>query len=227
MTNSFFLSDRSIEQVLKKRENVKGTIVKRLSGEQRRAQIVESACKVILQKGLAGTATRDVTRELGVGSGLLHHYFATWAELRAEVVRTFISAEIAELEALLSDAETEDLLRHLVDWMVSDPDFRFWGLWLDAIEEARRDADLAAIVEDGYLRWHSAIEGVITRTVDAGHGVCENPSNSAWRISALIDGLMGMLVLGKTPLTQDAVRDLLRHQVSMELGGNLSPDNGV
>lgn len=207
--------------------NVKGTTVTRLSGEQRRAQIVESACKVILQKGLAGTATRDVTRDLGVGSGLLHHYFATWAELRAEVVRTFISAEIAELEVLLSDAEPEGLLRHLIDWMVSDPDFRFWGLWLDAIEEARRDTDLAAIIEDGYLRWHAVIERVITRTVDAGHGVCENPSDAAWRISALIDGLMGMLVLGKTPLTPEAVRHLLQHQMNMELGSNLSPDNGV
>ena len=62
----------------------------RLSGQERRSQIVEGAYAVILEKGLAGTATRDVTRHLGVGSGLLHHYFTTWAELRAEVVKTFI-----------------------------------------------------------------------------------------------------------------------------------------
>lgn len=196
--------------------------MKRLSGEQRRAQIVEGAYQVILEKGLAATATRDVTRQLGVGSGLLYHYFKTWAELRAEVVRTFISAEIAALEADLAEVPPEGLLAHLVDWMVSDPDYRFWGLWLDAIEEARRDADLLSIVEEGYRWWHATIEDVIESAVDAGFGDCQRPSDAAWRISALIDGLMGMLVLGRTVLTPDAVRGFLQQQVAMELGQQIS-----
>lgn len=198
-------------------EHVKGINVKRLSGEERRTQIVQGAYEVILEKGLSGTATRDVTRRLGVGSGLLHHYFKTWAELRAEVVRAFLSSEIAALETRLADVPTESLMAHLLDWMVWDPDYRFWGLWLDAIEEARRDADLAAIIEEGYRRWHATIEDAVRRTVAAGLGTCRSPENTAWRISALIDGLMGMLVLGRTVLTPDAVRELLMQHVAMEL----------
>ncbi|MDX8355343.1 TetR/AcrR family transcriptional regulator [Cognatiyoonia sp. IB215182] len=211
------MSKRSVEQLLNFEVIVKGTDVKRLSGEERRTQIVEGAYMVILEKGLAATATRDVTRQLGVGSGLLHHYFSTWGALRAEVVRTFISKEIAMLENDLAKIPAERLISHFVDWMVSDPDYRFWGLWLDAIEEARRDSDLAEIIEKGYLQWHAAIVGVIKRSVDAGLGVCDNPQNAAWRISALIDGLMGMLALGRTTLSPDVVKSLLQQQIAMEL----------
>ncbi len=188
-----------------------------MSGEERRAQIVRGAYEVILEKGLAGAVTRDVTRQLGVGSGLLHHYFENWAELRAEAVRAFISSEIAALETRLTEVPPEDLMVHLMDWMVSDPNYRFWGLWLDAIEEARRDVDLAVIIEEGYRRWHATIEDAIKRTVKAGMGSCRSPADAAWRISALIDGLMGMLVLGRTALTPDAVRELLMQHVAMEL----------
>lgn len=191
--------------------------MKRLSGKERRHQIVEAAHAVILQKGLAATATRDVTRQLGVGSGLLHHYFSTWADLRAEVVRSFIAKEIMALEAELSDVPAENLIAHFIDWMASDPEFRFWGLWLDAIEEARRDAELAQIIEDGHIQWHAAIVEVINRSVAAGLGECQSPAQAAWRISALIDGLMGMLVLGRATLSPRMVKELLHQQIAMEL----------
>ncbi|WP_282060268.1 TetR/AcrR family transcriptional regulator [Roseobacter litoralis] len=191
--------------------------MKRLSGEERRAQIVESAYTVILEKGLAGTATRDVTRKLGVGSGLLHHYFRSWADLRAEVVKTFITKEIEALKHALSDSASDNMLERFIDWMIADPEFRFWRLWLDAIEEARRDPELASIVQEGHVQWHETITKLIRQSVDAGLGTCDTPENAAWRVSALIDGLMGMLALDGTPLTKELVKKLLHEQVAMEL----------
>ncbi|KIC51326.1 hypothetical protein RA29_05740 [Tateyamaria sp. ANG-S1] len=181
-------------------------------------QIVEGAYQVILQNGLSGTATRDVTRHLDVGSGLLHHYFKTWAELRAEVVRTFIFKEISELEASMAEVPVERLTQHFVDWMISDPDDQFWGLWLDAIEEARRDDELAEIIRDGHMRWHAVIADLIKRCVDAEQGKCDAPVTAAWRISALIDGLMGILALQQTALSPSAVRQIVKQQIALELG---------
>ena len=189
----------------------------RLTGQQRRKKIVEGAYAVILEKGLSGTATRDVTRHLGVGSGLLHHYFDTWRDLRAEVVKTFIHNEIETLRKVLSDGPRDMMVERFIDWMISDPELRFWRLWLDAIEEARRDPDLAAIVQEGHIQWHAAIVDLIEQSVEE-RGVNQiNTEHAAWRISALIDGLMGIVTVGQTPLTKELVRILLTEQVHMEL----------
>lgn len=190
----------------------------RLSGQERRKLIIEGALDVILAKGLAGTATRDVTRKLGVGSGLLHHYFDTWGELRAEVVRRFVSAEIEDLKATLSNAPRDTLVKQFVTWMTVDPEFRFWKLWLDAVEEARRDPQLARIVEEGHAQWHAAIVEVISRVSEKVENAQNDVSHAAWRISATVDGLMGMLVLGQKPLTPELVRQLLTEQICVELG---------
>lgn len=189
----------------------------RLSGEERRSQIVEGAYAIILEKGLSGTATRDVTRHLGVGSGLLHHYFKTWGDLRAEVVKTFIHQEIGALRKALSDCPTEDMIERFVDWMISDPNLRFWKLWLDAIEEARRDPDLAAIVQEGHVQWHSAIMDMIISCAEDGAEGSVNSQHAAWRISALVDGLIGIIAIGRTPLSKELVRVLLSEQIHMEL----------
>ncbi|WP_424964527.1 TetR/AcrR family transcriptional regulator [Dinoroseobacter sp. S375] len=190
----------------------------RLSGQERRSQIVEGAYAVILEKGLAATATRDVTRYLGVGSGLLHHYFATWKDLRAEVVETFIHREICALQAVLSEAPPNAMIARFIDWMISDPELRFWKLWLDAIEEARRDPDLAAIIQAGHLRWHDTIVELLRRCASDGAAGCDSPQHAAWRISAQIDGLMGVFALGQSSLTPDLIKTLLHEQFSMELG---------
>ena len=88
----------------------------RMSGADRRQQIVEAAIEVILQRGLALASTRDVTRAIGVGSGLLHHYFSSWAELRAEAVRQAAWREIDELKAAIAglpaDAARTGVLLH-------------------------------------------------------------------------------------------------------------------
>lgn len=126
-------------------------------------------------------------RELGVGSGLLHHCFRTWGELRAEVVKTFLSREIDAVNDVFSQAPPEEMIDRFIDWMVSDPEFHFWRLWLDAVEEARRDPALATIVREGHFRWRATITELINRAVEEGVGDCTNPQTAAWRISALAD----------------------------------------
>ncbi|WP_421724339.1 TetR/AcrR family transcriptional regulator [Bauldia sp.] len=189
----------------------------RLSGPERRRQIVEAAYAIIVEKGLAETATRDVTRKLKVGSGLLHHYFSTWRELRTEAVRTFVTKEIEDLERALADTAADQLIPRFADWMADDPGFRHWRLWLNAIEEARRDPELAEVVRSAYRHWHAVIVQVIERLVEGDVGRCADPVASAWRLCALIDGLAGIVMLGETGLEPEAAKHLLQQQFAMEL----------
>ncbi len=189
----------------------------RLSGAERRRQIVKAAYEVIVEKGLGYAATRDVTRKLNVGSGLLHHYFPGWRELRAEAVRTFVLAEIEDVDRMLAGAKDDDLVHSLTAWLADDPGGQHWGLWLNAIEEARRDPQMASAVKEAYRTWHAVLVRVINRLVEAGHGECPDPAASAWRLSVLMDGLAGILILGEPSSEPDYAKRLLKEQFAMEL----------
>jgi len=54
---------------------------RRLSAEERRAEIVESAKVVFLRSGLAGARVRDLAAAAGVNEALLYHYFSSKEEL--------------------------------------------------------------------------------------------------------------------------------------------------
>ncbi|MEJ6395370.1 TetR family transcriptional regulator C-terminal domain-containing protein [Gymnodinialimonas sp. 2305UL16-5] len=194
----------------------------RMSGAERRRQIIHAAYEVILDKGLSEAATRDVTRRMDVSPGLLHHYFPSWGQLRAEAVRTFVMAEIEEIDGLLATTEAYELVACFTDWMAKDPAFRHWGLWLDAIDAARRDPDLAAVVTTAYGAWHSVIASIIERRVAAGRGSCPNVEAAAWRIGALIDGLAGVVALGDVALDAEQAKGLVRQQFDLELCADVS-----
>lgn len=196
--------------------------MKRASAADRRKQIIGAAYEVILEKGLSGAATRDVTRKLGVGSGLLHHYFPSWNALRAEAVNTFIQAELAELGEMLKTVPTAQAVTAFVDWMADEAGETHWRLWLNAIDTARRDADMADVIKAAYDQWHDLIRALLERLSRDGPGHCVDPSASAWRLSALIDGLSGIVLLAHGPLALDRAKGLVSDQFALELG--LPPD---
>lgn len=181
--------------------------MKRLSGAERRRQIVEAAYAVIVEKGLADSATRDVTRKLNVGSGLLHHYFPSWRALRAEAVATFVRAEIDDVDRMLAASPANECIDRFAHWMTDDPEFCHWRLWLNALEEARRDAEMRDVVRAAYESWHQVFVRLIRRLIEETDARCADPSATAWRLSALMDGLAGIVSLGDPmPAPQEAAR---------------------
>lgn len=49
--------------------------------EQRRMEIIETACEVFLQKGYESTTMNDVMRRLDIAKGTIYHYFRSKEEL--------------------------------------------------------------------------------------------------------------------------------------------------
>jgi TetR/AcrR family transcriptional regulator len=71
----------------------------RLSGEERREQILVSARRVFVRSGLAGARTRDVAAEAGINEGLLYRHFSSKDELfEAAVARPLEEAVAALVE---------------------------------------------------------------------------------------------------------------------------------
>ncbi|WP_162906525.1 TetR/AcrR family transcriptional regulator [Algihabitans albus] len=191
----------------------------RMSGADRRRQILEAATEAMLHRGVALAATRDVTQAIGVGSGLLHHYFPSWADLRAEAVRLTVRREIEDLNVLLSALPAREALDRVADWMIEDEDMRHWRLWLNALDEAHRDPLLAEVMNAAMLDWHRLIAGLFRRVDKEERPKPVDAEAAAWRLAAVMDGLASaMLVMGSV-VTPERARDSIRAQVHLELGG--------
>lgn len=189
-----------------------------MSGEDRRKQIVDKAIDVILQKGLAQAATRDVTRALGVGSGLLHHYFPSWAELRAEAVRLAATREIEAVKVLVDGVPALEALERVADWVVDDEDMRHWRLWLNAQDEAHRDDLLAEVMTAAMLDWHRLIAGLLVKLGEESGATTSDADDAAWRLAALMDGLASAMLVKGSAMTTSTARMLLKQQLSLECG---------
>ena len=78
--------------------------VKRATVEQRRIEILETTCQVVVERGFAATRVSDVASRLGVSTGLIHYHFDSKEMLLAEALRYAAEQDIARLEQELEQA---------------------------------------------------------------------------------------------------------------------------
>lgn len=162
----------------------------RMSADGRREAIVDAALAVARRKGLASTTVRDVAREMGTSSGLVHHYFETMDDVLAAAFERVAGEDLEQTELLL--AEAGDPRAVLTEFLRSygpvDGNWAF-QLWLDAWAEAARRPVLRAASRRLNLAWAALLERTIRAGVADGTFRCPDPAGAAWRILSLVDGL--------------------------------------
>ncbi len=171
------------------------------------ALIQQAAAEVLREVGLHAATTRAVTDRAGVGRGLLNHYFR-WPELRA-LAWEAIFAEVEEPAAPPDQA--------LETWLTTAfaPEARaYWRLWLEATDLAASDPAMAAAL----TRVQGRMLARLTADLAAMHGRCPDPKATALRLTALQDGLAGLLLAGTTDLTPEAAEAHLRRAFALEMG---------
>ena len=130
---------------------------RRLSPDARRRQIIETARRLINERGDAGISTADVAKAAGVTRALVHHYFRGIDELLDAVTRQLL----VSVESLSLTPETGAPVQERVPHNVA--------AFLDMVE-ADRDVWLAALAVDAGpssagSRLASVREAVIEDTV--------------------------------------------------------------
>lgn len=111
---------------------IRGTLRSvRLSAAERRASIVEAACKLFSEKGFRGTTTRELAAAVGVTEPVLYEHFRT----KNDLYRAIIEVKTTQGENLLSDLATrhretcddraffEELAVAIARWYCDDPAF--------------------------------------------------------------------------------------------------------
>ena len=165
--------------------------VKKPTVEERRTEILETTCEVVIERGFAGTRISDVAKRLDVSSSLIHYHFDSKEQLLAEAFAHYARKDLAELEAEVYAAPTAlGQLDHAIHNSVPEgSDDLEWMLWIDGWGEALRNPMMRKISQELDEQSAELLERVIDGGVRSGEFVCPDPRGAAMRLTALIDGL--------------------------------------
>lgn len=162
----------------------------RMSPDRRREAIIDAALAVARRKGLAPTTVRDVAREMGTSSGLIHHYFESMDHVLAAAFERIAGEDLAQTEVLLDAAgDPRSVLESFLSSYAPVGDDWAFQLWLDAWAEAARRPVLREASSRLNLAWAALLERTIRAGIASGVFRCDEPAAAAWRILSLVDGL--------------------------------------
>lgn len=91
-------------------------------------KIKSAAQKLFIQKGFAATKTRDITKEAGINSALLHYYFRSKEKLFEIIMRENLSKFLQVMSdhfnniSLTIEQKIEILVNAYIDLLIKNPD---------------------------------------------------------------------------------------------------------
>jgi AcrR family transcriptional regulator len=176
----------------------------RLTAPERRAAVVETACRVFAKSSYHGSTTAQIARETGVTEPVLYRHFAS----KRELYLVCLGAAWDRLRALWEKA------------LASEPDPSAWvgtlgktylqaraadrvivvDLWIQALTVAADDPEIRRGLRDQVREVHDFVAGVIRRGQEAGGILPErDPDAEAWIFISLgllttIDRRLGSVV---------------------------------
>jgi AcrR family transcriptional regulator len=165
--------------------------VKKPTVEQRRTEILQVTCEVVIERGFAATRINDVAKKLGVSSSLIHYHFDSKEQLLAEAFAYFARKDLAASESEIESAPTatEQLDRAIHNYVPEGSGDMEWMLWIDGWGEALRNPMMRTISQELDEQSIGLMERVIEHGVQTGEFACANARASAIRITGLVDGL--------------------------------------
>jgi AcrR family transcriptional regulator len=176
----------------------------RLSGPERRAVVVETACRVFAKRSYHGSTTAEIARETGVTEPVLYRHFASKRELYVACLDA-VWEQVRELWENALDAE-EDPANWLKAIGKAYLEARaaarivLVDLWIQALTEAADDPEIRRALRDQVREVHTFVADVIRRAQKAGGIVRDrDPDAEAWIFISLgllstIDNRLGSLV---------------------------------
>ncbi|MEO5723049.1 MAG: TetR family transcriptional regulator C-terminal domain-containing protein [Ilumatobacteraceae bacterium] len=206
--------------------------MKKPTVEERRAEILETTCEVVIERGFAATRIGDVAKRLGVSSSLIHYHFDSKEQLLAEAFSHYARKDLAELEAEVHAAPTAiGQLDHAIhNYVPEGSDDVEWMLWIDGWGEALRNPMMKKISQELDEQSAEMLQRVINFGVDNGEFVCPDPRASAMRLTALVDGLAIQFAAHDGMMDRDQlighVRSLAAWEVGIDPGAFASFESG-
>lgn len=210
------------EQAVLKRDRVVQNASSDLA-EQRKAEILQAATRVITQQGVDHARLVDIAAEADVSVGMIQHYFRTRSNLLSEVFSKKLEDSLLAYENTNKHGRpaAEDVVE-LCYLLTRAPFDEIYSLWLEFFSLANRDQQFRDKSGEIYERWVQLVRDVITKGVEGGEfNPVATPEVLADELVSLADGL-GIRVLLRHPrMTPQRMLDLLIGMMSQCLRRDL------
>ncbi|MEU0693987.1 TetR family transcriptional regulator C-terminal domain-containing protein [Streptomyces niveus] len=191
----------------------------RLSVEERREDLLRAAIEQIQTRGVAAVRISDVAAVLGVSNALVLYHFSTKEKLLAAAFRHAAEEDLAQLRELLGRrAGALSRLHAATRWYAPTGEAKGWRLWIEGWAAAPREPALHEVASELDQQWKTALAAVINEGVDAGEFRCADPVATAWRLTALLDGLAVQMTSYARPLTRTTLLEWSDEALARELG---------
>ena len=188
---------------------------------ERRNEILETTCEVVIERGFAGTRIADVAKRLEVSSSLIHYHFDSKEQLLAEAFAHYANKDVAEMEGEIENAPTAlgKLERVIQNYVPEGSDDVEWMLWIDGWGEALRNPMMKKISQAARRAVDRAAGACIIRIgVESGEFICPDPTAAAMRLTALVDGLAVQFAAHDGMMDRDQLIDHVRFAAGAEVG---------
>jgi AcrR family transcriptional regulator len=173
-------------------------------------RIFEAALALFKERGLANVSTRDVSIASRLSRSHLYHYFADWSALRGEVFAKLAASEMAQMSQAVDTLPPADALAVFVTALLPAEADSSWSLWLDAWDEALRDAEFAQVYVSSMHGWEAVLAKIMSRGVEKRVFKCDDTQRAAKQLFAAINGYASNLLLDPSPDAQSAsVHDVM------------------
>jgi AcrR family transcriptional regulator len=203
--------------------------VKKPTVAERRNEILETTCEVVIERGFAGTRIADVAKRLEVSSSLIHYHFDSKEHLLAEAFSHYARKDLAEMEAEVESAPTalEQLDRVIRNYVPEGSDDVEWMLWIDGWGEALRNPMMRKISQQLDEQSIELLARIIRIGVESGEFSCPDPAASAMRLTALVDGLAVQFAAHDGMMNRDQLIHHVRFAAGAEVGVDIADFSGA
>lgn len=172
-------------------------------GTQRRRKLAEATLQTMKDVGFSRTTVQRVSEQAGLAQGLVHHYFATKADMVEAAIRLASTEISTELVRLLAKAQTP---RQRLDAVVAanltpavfNP--QVTRAWLAFAAESETHPRYARTVSAIYARMMSNLRHALRMLVKA-----EAVEEMALTIALMIDGAWMRCALGGGEMQADKI----------------------
>lgn len=173
---------------------------KRLSAEQRRQAVLDTACRVFSRSSYHGATTAEIAREAGISEPILYRHFGSKRDLYLACLEEAWSSFRGVCEAAVAESPSTCLGAIADAYMAKGKKIRLIDLWIQALNVAAEDKVIAAAVRRQMREVRDFFAGVIRDGQERGVIQADrDPDAEAWifvagGLLATIDSRLGGLL---------------------------------
>lgn len=159
--------------------------------EQKKAEILDAAVRVLGRKGIAGTKIQDIADEAGIGKGTIYLYFRNKEEVLTSILERHVSSGSVQMqESMCSSVPSDEKVKSLLSGIVAASEERKYppGLQLEMLSVLMREEGDKAF-QRGLVEFRDMLADLL-REVQGGTKTGTVHTSLSTALIALIHGML-------------------------------------